>query len=701
MTVSGSSGSNPSEPELDIARQRISDRRVEFVRGRAQDLPDVVADAQVVLMCNVIHQIPKAERSELFGRVWRALKPGGVFAFNTLYYEGAVVPETRPFYSTWLLKAFESLRDKGIHATPTRRQRPPAFQQLTAGQHRELLRAAGFDDPLLEEPVFEWSLEDWQALTRYSVFIKNTLGDIDLETGSEVLGSGVAAAFEALRLETVPRRWLHVVARKPRDAAWSRGPAAPASAPASSDAEIRRLTDKYEIGNMPGYLSYPTVSKWEQPVTVREVIDVSNATARARDSFLYFHFPYCESLCYYCACYMKVTANPKERYDEYIRGIEQELELKLRECGTITAGEMHWGGGTPTYMDCDQIERAFRIIERRVRFTEGANLSIEAYPDARTLSDEKLELLRSLGFSQVSFGIESLDPVVLKAINRRHDIASIRHWVDKARALGFGVHVNLVYGLPHQTEDSLRSTVEQVMSIEPDRLATFLFMYTPSTVQHQKVIRHEWVPDSPARFRLYQLLQQVGELGYTRVGCDHWVRGDQDPLGIAGRAGEIIYHFQGYEPLSRENFLGFGSSAISFAQNRYFQNTQDLKGYLAAVAGGTIPIIENRSHTLDADDQIRHFVIMKNVMSDLAIDKDVVEQRFGVVFDDHFAAELAQLKEMEADGLVEGIAGRRIVLTPLGCIFIRNIARVFDDYFVARQPAHGALRVLGDGARPR
>lgn len=461
-----------------------------------------------------------------------------------------------------------------------------------------------------------------------------------------------------------------------------------------SDAEVRRLTDKYEIGNMPGYLSYPAVSKWTQPVTARDVVDVSKAASEAGDSFLYFHFPYCETLCYYCACYMKVTANPKERYDEYIRGIEREIELKLSECGTITAGEMHWGGGTPTYMDCEQIERVFRIIERRVRWKDGANLSLEAYPDARTLSDEKLELLRSLGFSQVSFGIESLDPVVLKAINRRHDIDSIRHWVDKARSLGFGVHVDLVYGLPYQTEASLQNTIQQVMSIKPDRLATFLFMYTPSTVKHQKVIPHESVPDSPARFRLYEMLQQVSGFGYSRVGCDHWVLGEQDPLGIAARAGDIIYHFQGYEPLSRQNFLGFGSSAISFAQNKYFQNTQDLKGYLTSVAGDSIPLIANASHTLDANDQLRHFVIMKNVMSDLAIDKDLVERRFGIVFDDYFAAELAQLRDMESDGLVEGTAGRRITVTPLGCIFVRNVARVFDGYFVARQTSQSALRVL-------
>ena len=458
----------------------------------------------------------------------------------------------------------------------------------------------------------------------------------------------------------------------------------------TSDDQVRKLTAKYEIGNMPGYLSYPAVSKWSQKISEGDVIDICK---RSAGSFLYFHWPYCESLCFYCACYMKVTSSPKERYDEYIVGIEKELDLKLKDVGRISAGEMHWGGGTPTYMSCEQIERAFRVIDKRVSWEPDATLSIEAYPDKRTLSDEKLELLRSLGFTQLSFGIESLDPKVLEAINRRHDIDEIRHWVDKARSLGFGVHVDVVYGLPYQDSVSLQSTIDLVMSIKPDRLATFLFMYTPSTVKHQKVIPHEAVPESPERFRLYEQLQSVGSHGYTRVGVDHWVRGEDDPLGIAARSGDIIYHFQGYEPLTRENFLGFGSSAISFAQGRYFQNTQDVKTYLTSLSQDRLPIVSETSHLLDANDQMRHYIIMKQVMSDLAIDKDAVEKRFKTVFDTTFAPELEQLRDMERDGLVEGVDSRRIVLTPLGHIFIRNVSRVFDGYFVNRQ-SQARLRIV-------
>ena len=456
--------------------------------------------------------------------------------------------------------------------------------------------------------------------------------------------------------------------------------------------EMAKLARKYDIGNVPGYLSYPAVSKWRQEIGPEEVVAMSRASTE--NAYLYFHFPYCETLCYYCACYMKVTNSPKQRYDEYISALELEMDLKLRDSDRPVVGEMHWGGGTPTYMDCEQIERVFRAIEKRVTWTPNATLSIEAYPDARTLTDEKLELLCSLGFSQISFGIESLDPRVLEAINRRHDKDSIRHWVEKARSRGLGVHVDLVYGLPYQSEESLRSTIDAVMEIAaPDRLATFLFMYTPSSIKHQRAIPAEAVPDSAARFRLFELLESVESYGYQRVGCDHWVRGSEDPLAIAAGTGDIIYHFQGYEPLSRETFLGFGSSAISFAQNRYFKNTGNLKQYLTSLAEGELPIERGTSHALSDEDQLRHNIIMKMVMSDLIIDKTAIEQRTGVSFDVQFSRELEQLRDMESDGLVAGVSTDKIQVTPLGRTFVRNVARVFDRYFIAR-PANPALQVL-------
>ncbi|HKH48378.1 MAG TPA: methyltransferase domain-containing protein [Thermoanaerobaculia bacterium] len=206
-------GIDPSEPELKIASKAVTDERVQFVQGRAQDLPQLVQNVDSVLMCNVLHLIPEHERPEVFQHIYRVLKPGGTCAFNTLYYEGDIVPETRKFYSAWMLCAFETLRRQGIHARADRHG-VSALQRLTPEQHRDLLVAAGFGEVLIEEPIFQWTVNDWKALSRYSIFIQNTLRNIDLDKGSTALQVGVAAAYRELNLEVVPRRFLHVAARK-------------------------------------------------------------------------------------------------------------------------------------------------------------------------------------------------------------------------------------------------------------------------------------------------------------------------------------------------------------------------------------------------------------------------------------------------------------------------------------------------------
>lgn len=450
--------------------------------------------------------------------------------------------------------------------------------------------------------------------------------------------------------------------------------------------EIACLADKYDVANVPGYLSYPPVHRWHQPITedtVRALL--ATEARRAEDAYVYAHFPYCEALCYYCACYMRVTSDPKGRYDAYLDAMEREFALKLgglRDAGErLSVGELHWGGGTPTYMDCAQIERAYRIIDDHVRWRPQATRSIEAYPDARVLSDDKLRLLRDLGFDQISFGVESLDPKVLQAINRRHELASIRYFTERARALGFGVHLDVVYGLPYQTEESLRATLRDILLVEPDRVASFAFMYTPLSVKHQRAIPVASVPGTRERLGLYRALGEVlGAAGYQRVGVDHYVRGARDPLAVAAAQGRAVFHFQGYEPVERQHFFGFGSAAVSYLQHRYFQNVHDVRDYVAALSEGRLPLQTQRAAVLGDEDRLRHRIIMKSLMADLAIDKDAIEAEFGVVFDQRFAAELDRLRGFEADGLVTDPSARRVAVTETGRAFVRNIAQVFDAY---------------------
>ncbi len=453
-----------------------------------------------------------------------------------------------------------------------------------------------------------------------------------------------------------------------------------------TDRDLKHLTDKYDMGNVPGYLSYPVISQWKAAIEHEDVLSVfeRELASTQGDAYLYLHSPFCQTLCYYCACFMQVTGDPENRYDTYIEAVDQELQLKFdridnRRC---RAGEMHWGGGTPTYMSSKQIERVFRVIERRVEWSASPTISIEAYPDETMLTDEKLRLLASLGFNQISFGIESLDPMVLKAINRKHEIDAVKRLVDKSRALGFGIHVDVVYGLPYQTVPSIHDTVKDILSLKPDRIATFSFMYNPLGVRHQRVIPRRSVPRSHERVRLYEALDVLAlQAGYTRIGSDHYVLGETDPLAIAAKKGELIYHFQGYEPLSRQTFLGFGSSAVTYAQDRYFQNAQSVAGYVSTVAQGKVPVIPDVSAVVSSnDDKVRHRIIMKSILCDLAIDKCVLEREFGIVFDDYFVPEIARLQSMQDDGLVDGVSSDVITVTEMGRPFIRNICQVFDRY---------------------
>jgi oxygen-independent coproporphyrinogen-3 oxidase len=453
-----------------------------------------------------------------------------------------------------------------------------------------------------------------------------------------------------------------------------------------SERVLERLTQKYDMGNVPAYLSYPVMSHWKHRIQHSEVLALfeREVTLGTRDAYLYFHFPYCQTLCYYCLCFMQVTSDPKGRYDGYLDAMEQELKLKFDVVGQrrLRVGEMHWGGGTPTYMACDQIERAFKFIERRVEWSSSPTISIEAYPDEAMLTDEKLRLLSSLGFNQISFGIESFDPIVLRAINREHDLAAVQRLVEKSRSLGMGIHVDLVYGLPYQTIESARETVKAILTVKPERLATFSFVYNPLEVRHQRVIPRGSVPSSYERVRVYQTLDaMMMEAGYTRVGSDHYVLGEKDPLAVAAKKGDIIYHYQGYEPLSRQTFLGFGSATVTFAHGRYFQNQTNILKYMSALAVDKIPVIEDASVLLSEDDMLRHRVIMKNILCDLAINKTDLEREFDMVFDEYFAEERSRLRELNDDGLIDGVDTRAITVTPLGRPFIRNICHVFDKYY--------------------
>ncbi len=449
--------------------------------------------------------------------------------------------------------------------------------------------------------------------------------------------------------------------------------------------DYERLGKKYDAGRIGGYLSYPVINFWRESISDGEVLSLCQ-TAGASDpdgAYLYFHFPYCRAICTYCACYATAAARPDVKNEDYTSTLLHEIERKLEPFSgrRLRAGQLHWGGGTPSLLTAGQIRKVCEKIDAYVVWSNDAVRSIEMYPDETSVTDEKLRCLKDNGFTQISFGIESFDPNVLKAINRGQDPAAALRLFEKARKFGFGVYCDLVYGLPFQDLNGFSETIDAVIKLEPDRLATFAFLYTPRTVKHQRAIKKEWVPDSVERIRLYQLLEgKMLSTGYTRVGVDHFVKGTDDPLARAALAGDIVHHFQGYEPASRKSFLGFGSSAISYIDDCYFQNLTNIGDYTRAVLEGRVPTSVRVGHRLSYDDKLRANIILQALMCRLQINKDAVEKSFSIRFDEYFRDEIEQLKDMELEGLVQGVAGRTINVTAAGRPLLRVICRVFDRY---------------------
>jgi oxygen-independent coproporphyrinogen III oxidase len=460
--------------------------------------------------------------------------------------------------------------------------------------------------------------------------------------------------------------------------------------------DYKALAVKYDAGHVGGYLSYPLINFWRETISDQRVLRLCLETSRSEPdgAYIYFHLPYCRVQCTYCACFMRATSQPEREYEEYTTLLLREVERKLgaRSGERLRTGQFHWGGGTPSLLTTAQIRKLCEGIDPYVEWTPNAVRSIEAYPDDTTLTSEKLACLKEHGFTEISFGIESFDRRVLKAINRKQDPEAASRVVERARAHGLGVHFDIVYGLPNQDPESLSKTIDEVLALQPDRLATFPFLYTPRLVKHQAAIRPEWVPGSWERIQLYQLLdQRMQSSNYVRVGVDHYVRGEQDPLARATRDGKIVHHFQGYEPASRETFLGFGSSAISFIGGQYFQNHRRIDDYAQALAVGALPTNARAAHRLCEDDRIRHGLILQALMCRLRIEKGDFEFRFGIDFDDYFAGPLELLSQMELDGLVEGIRDKEIRVTTAGRPLLRVICRVFDRYLGALQPLPSSL----------
>lgn len=412
--------------------------------------------------------------------------------------------------------------------------------------------------------------------------------------------------------------------------------------------------------NRPGprYTSYPTAPHF------RDDIDRDELLARVRadgagDVSLYFHLPFCESLCWFCGCTTVITRSHRlER--PYLDSLRRELDLKQNlfdHSRPVT--QMHFGGGTPTFFTPSELEHLGTMIRSRFEFAPDAEIAVEI--DPRGLTRDHVQVLRAIGFNRASVGIQDHNADVQKAINRIQPHEMTLETIRWLREEGFGsVGVDLIYGLPLQTLSSFKKTLDEVIGLSPDRFAIFNYAHVPWLKPGQKIMKEKDLPSPETKLELLKLsIDRLTSKGYAAIGMDHWAR-PNDELAVAARNGTLRRNFQGYSTRGGSDIHAYGMSAISQTDRAYWQNEKDLSKWESALVSGTLPIA--RGYLLTEDD-LEHRATIMELMS-----------RFRTRIDDR-----GPLREFEEDGLVE-FSGDEVVVTETGRFFVRNIAMVFDAY---------------------
>lgn len=439
--------------------------------------------------------------------------------------------------------------------------------------------------------------------------------------------------------------------------------------------QFTALLEKYSKPG-PRYTSYPTAPYFHTGFTEADWVQEIEATQDpARGLSLYVHIPFCDTLCYYCGCNMVATGD-YSKAGQYLGFLEQEMQhIATLSDPRREVKQLHWGGGTPTYLKPDDIRRLMQMIRQRFNIAADAEMGCEA--DPRELTREHLVALREAGFNRLSIGVQDLEEQVQKAVNRVQPETLIRTVYGWARELGFAsINMDLIVGLPHQTVSSFAQTLDKVLPWAPDRFAIFAYAHVPWMKKHQKLINEHDLPSFSTRLDLQQLIhERLGAAGYLNVGMDHYARPD-DELIRAQRNKTLWRNFQGYTTHKDCDIYAFGASSISQTLDCYMQNEKNLKKYQERIGQSGLAV--ERGLRLTRDDRIRRDAIT-HIMCDLELDKASFAAAWNIDFDDYFATALADLPPLAEDGLV-ALEAARIVVSERGRLFLRNIAMCFDAY---------------------
>ncbi len=440
------------------------------------------------------------------------------------------------------------------------------------------------------------------------------------------------------------------------------------------DLELIKRYDK----SGPRYTSYPTAVQFHEGFGVAEYDRIARSSNAERPPLsLYFHIPFCDTVCFYCAC-NKIATKDRSKAQPYLDRVYKELAMQSELFDSSRmVDQLHWGGGTPTFISPEQMRELMAQTRKyfKLRDDDSGEYSIEI--DPREVTSDSIKLLRELGFNRMSLGVQDFDPQVQKAVNRIQSEAETMAVLDQARQAGFkSTSIDLIYGLPFQTPESFSRTLDRILAVDPDRLSVFNYAHLPEMFPPQRRIKEDQLPSPQQKLDILQMTnERLQQAGYVYIGMDHFAK-PGDELAQAQREGHLYRNFQGYSTHADCDLVGLGMTSIGKVGNSYSQNMRTMAEYCAAIDAGHLPLY--RGVELDKDDLLRREIITE-LMCNFALDTQTIAAKYEINFAEYFAVEQSEIAQLQQDGLIT-IAGSRIAVQPAGRFLIRNVCMVFDKY---------------------
>ncbi|MEE4245746.1 MAG: oxygen-independent coproporphyrinogen III oxidase [Kangiellaceae bacterium] len=450
-----------------------------------------------------------------------------------------------------------------------------------------------------------------------------------------------------------------------------------------------QLIERYNVSG-PRYTSYPTALEFTEQVTSTDYIESLQSIERDKPISVYVHIPFCWHVCYYCAC-NKVVTRDYTKVNPYINALEQEIALVANNLNQQKVTQLHWGGGTPTYLNKQDRKRLVDLLNRYFNLASGNDIEASIEVDPRTVSCDEISELRQLGFNRISLGIQDFNIKVQTAVNRIQSFEDTQALVVKSRQEQFrSISFDLIYGLPHQTVESFSETLDQVIELRPDRLSVFNYAHLPHRFGPQRRINADQLPTSEEKLAILHLtIDKMTQAGYVYVGMDHFALPD-DELALAQQRGELHRNFQGYTTQKECDLIGLGVSSIGSINGHYFQNQKEINAYYNELADNSLATW--RGVKVTDDDIIRKNVIFQ-IICNFNLEFSEVEQAFKIEFWAYFNDVKPTIEAMASDGLIE-LTEHGLSVTAKGRLFVRNVCMAFDGNLLAMAAMPGYSKAI-------